>query len=112
MPQDGVRVCLLSLESPHSLRTIVPVGAALPMDRGSAGKVLAATPTPSAGVGPRASRSGSAAWRRSARRSWSTGNVIAAVSVSGPLERTSRQPGRRYAAAVVEAARAVERALL
>jgi hypothetical protein len=31
--------------------------------------------------------------------------------VSGPLERTTRQPGRRYAEAVVEAARAVERAV-
>src|SRR5580704_16881584 len=31
------RLCVVSLESPHSLRTIVPVGAALPLDRGSAG---------------------------------------------------------------------------
>jgi DNA-binding IclR family transcriptional regulator len=33
------------------------------------------------------------------------------VSVSGPIERTTRQPGKRYAAAVVEAARQVERAM-
>jgi DNA-binding IclR family transcriptional regulator len=39
------------------------------------------------------------------------GKVIAAVSVSGPIERTSRRPGRRYAGAVIEAAGAVERAL-
>ncbi|MBO0693004.1 MAG: hypothetical protein J2P58_08915 [Acidimicrobiaceae bacterium] len=39
------------------------------------------------------------------------GEPVAAVSVSGPVQRTSRQPGRRYAAAVMEAARAVERAL-
>jgi DNA-binding IclR family transcriptional regulator len=39
------------------------------------------------------------------------GTVVAAVSVSGPIERTSRQPGRRYASAVVDAARAVERTL-
>jgi DNA-binding IclR family transcriptional regulator len=39
------------------------------------------------------------------------GEPVAAVSVSGPIERTTRQPGRRYAASVVEAARAVERAL-
>src|SRR6202011_6414258 len=44
VPQDGVRVCLLPLESPHGLRPIVPVGAALPMDRGSAGKVLGGDP--------------------------------------------------------------------
>jgi DNA-binding IclR family transcriptional regulator len=39
------------------------------------------------------------------------GKVIAAVSVSGPIERTSRRPGRRYAGAVIDAAGAVERAL-
>ena len=37
--------------------------------------------------------------------------VVAAVSVSGPIERTTRAPGRRYAAAVVEAAAAVGDAL-
>jgi DNA-binding IclR family transcriptional regulator len=39
------------------------------------------------------------------------GRVAAAVSVSGPVERTSRQPGRRYAAEVMAAAREVEAAL-
>ncbi len=34
------RICVAALESPHGLRTIVPLGAALPLDRGSAGKVL------------------------------------------------------------------------
>jgi DNA-binding IclR family transcriptional regulator len=33
-----------------------------------------------------------------------SGRVVAAVSVSGPLERLSRQPGRLHAAAVVSAA--------
>ena len=37
------------------------------------------------------------------------GRVLAAVSVSGPIERTSRHPGRRYGDAVVAAARRVER---
>ena len=36
--------------------------------------------------------------------------VVAAVSVSGPVERTSRAPGRRYGTAVVDAARQVEQA--
>ena len=36
------------------------------------------------------------------------GRLIAAVSVSGPIERTSRSPGRRYGAAVQAAARRVE----
>ena len=38
------RVCLVSLESPHSLRTIVAIGASLPMDLGSAAKVLLSLP--------------------------------------------------------------------
>ena len=39
--RDGdVRVCVESLEAPHELRTIVPVGARLPLDRGSGGRVL------------------------------------------------------------------------
>ena len=34
------RRCVLSLPSPHALRWIVPDGARLPLDRGSAGRVL------------------------------------------------------------------------
>lgn len=102
------RVCVAAAESPHSLRTIVAVGAALPMDRGSAAKVLAGD-------------------RQAQRRGWaesveerekgvasvsapiaSLERVVAAISVSGPVERTSRQPGRRYATAVQAAARQVE----
>jgi DNA-binding IclR family transcriptional regulator len=111
VPVGDTRVCTVSLESPHSLRTIIAVGAALPLDRGSAAKVL----------------TGDAA---TLRRGWAQsveerergvasvsapvlvgGEAVAAVSVSGPIERTTRQPGKRYAAAVVEAARQVERAM-
>jgi DNA-binding IclR family transcriptional regulator len=38
------------------------------------------------------------------------GVVVAAVSVSGPIERTTRKPGRRYSDAVQRAAAAVEAA--
>jgi DNA-binding IclR family transcriptional regulator len=37
------------------------------------------------------------------------GSIIAAVSVSGPIERTTKHPGRRYGEAVVAAARRIER---
>jgi DNA-binding IclR family transcriptional regulator len=104
------RLCVASLESPHGLRTIVPVGMSLPLKVGSAGRILAGDP-------------------ESLRRGWAesveerelgvasvsapvrnlAGDVVAAVSVSGPIERTTRQPGRRYAAAVLEAAAAVQR---
>ena len=111
VPRGGVRVCVVSLESPHGLRTIVPVGAELPMDVGSAAKVLSG--------------------RSGARRGWAesveerergvasvsapvrdhTGAVVAAVSVSGPVERTTRQPGKRYASAVCAAADEVGQAI-
>ena len=109
--QGDQRICLLSLESPHSLRTIVPVGAALPMSQGSAAKVLRGDPETR-----RRGWAQSVEEREKGVASVSApvtldGEVIAAVSVSGPVDRTSRQPGRRYARAVVEAARAVERAL-
>src|SRR5580704_13951534 len=105
------RICLVSLESPFSLRTIVPVGAALPMDRGSAGAVLRGE----ADV-LRQGWAQSVEEREKGVASVSApvivdGRVVAAVSVSGPVERTTRQPGKRYAGAVVQAARAVERAL-
>ncbi|HWI03402.1 MAG TPA: IclR family transcriptional regulator C-terminal domain-containing protein, partial [Acidimicrobiales bacterium] len=41
----------------------------------------------------------------------SRGDTVAAVSVSGPIERTTREPGRLYAGAVGEAAAAVSAAL-
>jgi DNA-binding IclR family transcriptional regulator len=38
------------------------------------------------------------------------GAVVAAVSVSGPIDRTTRDPGRRYGPAVVAAASAISAA--
>src|SRR3546814_11519598 len=54
--RDGdSRVCVESIESPRELRTIVPVGARLPMTVGSAAKVLdgAASSAWAASVGER-----------------------------------------------------------
>jgi DNA-binding IclR family transcriptional regulator len=109
--EGEARICLLSLESPHSLRTIVPVGAALPLARGSAGKVLrgdAETLRRGWAESVEEREKGVASVSAPVRLD---GRVVAAVSVSGPVERTSRGPGRRYARAVVSAARAVERGL-
>ena len=110
--RDGDRlVCIVSLESPHGLRTIVPVGASLPLDVGSAGRVLAGT------AGGRRGWVESVAEREAGVASVSApvrdgdGRLVAAVGVSGPIERTSRSPGRRYGDAVVRAATAIEVAL-
>ncbi|HEX6392476.1 MAG TPA: IclR family transcriptional regulator [Acidimicrobiales bacterium] len=105
------RVCVMSLESPHSLRTIVQVGATLPMDRGSAAKVLRCD----ADVLKRGWAE-SVEEREKGVASVSApiivdSEVVAAVSVSGPIDRTSRQPGRRYGAAVAESARQISGSL-
>ena len=104
--RDGdTRVCIAALESPHGLRTIVPLGAVLPLDVGSAGRVLrdpeAAGWVESVGEREAGVASVSAAVRDPG------GRVVAAVSASGPVERTTRHPGRRYGEAVSAAAAAV-----
>ena len=95
------RRCVVSLQSPHGLRWIVPEGALLPMDRGSAGKVLQA---------------GASGWAESVEEREpgvcsvsapvvdGRGKVLAAVSVSGPVERLTRTPGERFGADVIAAA--------
>ena len=111
--RDGDRRrCVASLDSPSELRTIVPVGAVLPLDRGSAGKVLAG----GADLGRRGwvesveEREAGVA-SVSAPVTGTDGTVIAAISVSGPVGRTTRQPGRRDGDAVVAAARAIDLAV-
>jgi DNA-binding IclR family transcriptional regulator len=102
------RLCVLSLESPHGLRTIVPVGMSLPLDVGSAGKVLRGDAdewAESVEERERGVASVSAPIRDAG------GEVVAAVSVSGPIERTTRTPGRRYGDAVRHAAAEVSAAL-
>src|SRR5438552_5359887 len=110
--RDGDRrVCVASLQSPHGLRTIVDEGAALPLRAGSGGAVLLERPAVlergwAESVGEREAGVASVS-----APIFDRGRVIAAVSVSGPIERLTRTPGKRYARAVMAAARTVERAL-
>ena len=110
--RDGdSRICVASLQSPHGLRTIVDEGAALALPAGSGGAVLLERPA----VLERGWAE-SVAEREAGVASVSApvldrGRVIAAVSVSGPIERLTRTPGKRYAQAVMAAARAIEQAL-
>jgi DNA-binding IclR family transcriptional regulator len=104
---DG-RVCVESLEAPHELRTIVPVGARLPLDRGSGGRALTRdAPGWVASVAERQPGVASV----SAPVLDRTGRVVAAVSVSGPIDRLTRAPGRLHGPAVAEAAARIARAL-
>ena len=109
--RDGdSRVCVESIESPRELRTIVPVGARLPLSAGSAGKVLGgAGPGRAAGawvqsVGEREAGVASV----SAPVRGPDGQVLAAVSLSGPIQRLTRKPGQKFGALVADAARQVE----
>ena len=106
--QNGARVCVLSLESPHGLRTIVPLGATLPLDVGSAGRVLRGQDTGKRGWIESVEERERGVASVSAPVHDAHGGIVAAVSVSGPVQRTTRTPGKQYGAACVSAARAVE----
>ncbi|HKI40568.1 MAG TPA: IclR family transcriptional regulator [Mycobacterium sp.] len=126
------RVCVAALEPAAGLRDTVPVGARLPMTAGSGAKVLlaysdAATQKavlPSAKFTERVladvRRRGwaqSVAEREPGVASVSApvrdgrGVVIAAISVSGPIDRIGRRPGARWAADLLSASEALTRRL-
>jgi len=102
--RDGAaRVCVASLQSPHGLRTIVATGAVLALDQGSGGRVLTGEVGPAGWVASIAEREAGVA-SVSAPVLDRAGRVAAAVSVSGPVERLTDQPGSAYGPAVVAAA--------
>ncbi|BBY29245.1 IclR family transcriptional regulator [Mycolicibacterium sediminis] len=126
------RVCVAALEPHAGLRDTVPVGTRLPMTAGSGAKVLLAysdaatqqTVLPHAMFTDRTLAevrkrgwAQSAAERESGVASVSApvrdgrGTVIAAVSVSGPIDRMGRRPGARWAADLLAAADALTRRL-
>ena len=118
------RVCVAAAEPPSGLRDTVPVGSRLPMTAGSGAKVLAAWADPQADsfFSDRALAdvrkrgwAQSAGERESGVASVSApvrnprGEVIAAISVSGPIDRMGRRPGARWAADLLQAAEALQR---
>ncbi|MER6990466.1 IclR family transcriptional regulator [Saccharopolyspora hirsuta] len=131
--RDGMqRLCIATAEPPSGLRDTVPVGTALPMTAGSGAKVLAAWADPAtqravlaeAVFGERTlmevRRRGwaqSVAERESGVASVSApvkdaqGAVVAAISVSGPIDRMGRRPGARWAADLLAAADALQNRL-
>lgn len=130
--EGGVRRCVAAAERTTGLRDTVPVGADLPMTAGSAAQVLLAwEAAPAVAAVLRRARFTAPTLATVRRRGWAasvaereagvasvsapvrdaTGRVIAAVSVSGPIERLTRQPGRLHAASVETAARTLSRVL-
>jgi DNA-binding IclR family transcriptional regulator len=130
--QGDERVCVAAAERMSGLRDTVPVGSVLSMHAGSAAQVLLAweepdrlhrglagarfTATVLAGV-RRRGWAHSVGERESGVASVSApvrgpaGRVVAAVSVSGPIERLTRTPGRIHAPAVVAAGHRLSEAL-
>lgn len=123
--EGTLRVCIAALEPPAGLRDTVPVGARLPMTAGSGAKVLLAhadLATQQAVLAEAKFTDRVLAEVR--RRGWAqsvaerepgvasvsapvrdrTGAVIAAISVSGPIDRMGRRPGARWAADLIDAA--------
>jgi DNA-binding IclR family transcriptional regulator len=130
--QGDFRVCVSAAERMSGLRDTVPVGSALPMTAGSGAQILLAweepdrlhrglqgakfTATTLAGV-RRRGWAQSVAEREPGVASVSapvrgpSNRVVAAVSVSGPIERLSRAPGRQFAPAVLAAGERLTEAL-
>jgi DNA-binding IclR family transcriptional regulator len=130
--EGTARICIAALEPPAGLRDTVPVGARLPMHAGSGAKVLLAyadTATQQAVLLSATFTDRTLAETR--KRGWAQsaaerepgvasvsapvrderGAVVAAVSVSGPIDRMGRRPGARWAADLVAAAEALTRRL-
>ncbi len=130
--QGDQRICVAAAERLSGLRDTVPLGAVLSMHAGSAAQVLLAWEEPERMhrglMGAKFTATTLAGVRR---RGWAqsvserevgvasvsapvrgpAGRVVAAVSVSGPMERLGRAPGRLHAAAVVTAAARLTEAL-
>jgi DNA-binding IclR family transcriptional regulator len=126
------RVCVAALEPPAGLRDTVPVGARLPMTAGSGAKVLLAHSDAATreAVLPTAKFT-DRVLTEVRRRGWAQsvaerepgvasvsapvrdgrGVVIAAISVSGPIDRIGRRPGARWAADLLCAAEELTRRL-
>lgn len=97
------RRCVLSVQSAHGLRWIIPEGSLLPLGAGSAGRVLSGEDIRDGWIESVEEREPGVA-SVSAPVHDASGQVVAAVSVSGPVERLSRQPGERFGVQVIRAA--------
>jgi DNA-binding IclR family transcriptional regulator len=131
--RDGTeRVCVAAAERSSGLRTTVPVGSRLPLTAGSGAQVLCAWAEPESLVDvlPAVAFT-TRTLGEVRRRGWAQsvgqrevgvasvsapvrgpdGRLLAAVSVSGPVDRLGRNPGPRFAPTVQSAAARLEAAL-
>lgn len=122
--QGDHRICVAAAERMTGLRDTVPVGSSLSMQAGSAAQILLAwEETDRLHRGLRGAKFTASDLSAIRRRGWAqsvgeresgvasvsapvrgaNGKVIAAVSISGPIERLTRTPGRIHGDAVVAA---------
>ena len=131
--QGDQRVCIAAVERASGLRDSIPVGAMLSMEAGSAAQILLAwEDSDRLHQGLRHAKFNAAKLAQVRKRGWSesvnereegvasisapirnaSGQVIAAISISGPIGRMGTTPGRRYAPLVMAAGRYLTDALI
>ncbi|HEX8082322.1 MAG TPA: IclR family transcriptional regulator [Jatrophihabitans sp.] len=124
--RDGLdRVCVAAAERAAGLRTTVPLGARLPLTAGSGAQVLCAwEPAETVATLLREAEFTDRVLAEVRRRGWAQSvgqreagvasvsapvfgrgrRVVAAISISGPIERLGRSPGPRFAPILTAAA--------
>ena len=131
--QGDMRVCIAAVERASGLRDSIPVGAMLSMEAGSAAQILLAwEDSERLHQGLRHAKFTAAKLTAVRKRGWAesvnerdegvcsisapirnaSGQVIAAISISGPDGRMGSNPGRRYAPLVMAAGKYLTDALI
>ena len=131
--QGDQRVCIAAVERASGLRDSIPVGAMLSMEAGSAAQILLAwEDSERLHQGLRHAKFTAAKLTAVRKRGWAesinerdegvcsisapirnaSGQVIAAISISGPNGRMGANPGRRYAPLVMAAGKYLTDALI
>src|SRR5688500_17903919 len=109
------RVCLLSADSQHELRAILPPGSRLPLPQGSSGRLLAAEDDALAelaavgwveSVGTRTPGLGSISVPVQTDE-----GIVAAVCLAMPLARVIASPGKDHGDKVIQAAQRIAQSL-
>lgn len=131
--QGEQRVCIAAVERASGLRDSIPVGAMLSMEAGSAAQILLAwEDTERLHQGLRHAKFSAAKLATVRKRGWAesinerdegvcsisapirnaSGQVIAAISISGPSGRMGSNPGHRFAPLVMGAGKYLSDALI
>jgi DNA-binding IclR family transcriptional regulator len=109
------RLCIAARDAGTGLRDSVPVGALLPLDAGSGGKVLLAWSPPADALTAELAAVRKRGWAASVAERESgvasvsapvlaDGALLGALCISGPASRIGTNPGKRLAPMIVEAA--------